>query len=262
MEKPVRLLATVAVLLLSACSRSMEGPQPTLRGVINPLQRAETPARVCNAQGGPHGWPIELVGTRFMPVPRDALTDSPAVELPEVTLRGPAVLTLDSAWIHIDSPELLRVDLPTRDTSPAQELPPGLYAVDVVNPLGGAASLDEALRVVPPPTVTRVTAPQGFTRATGGPLVIEGTDFQPGAPPTVVLRRAGAPDVPVAVSGTPSTTRLDAQVPPETSEGVHDLVLTRAEGCAVTLARAVDVAYAHIGPLNSRASAPESEAAP
>ncbi|WP_217079379.1 hypothetical protein [Citreicoccus inhibens] len=262
MERTVRLLATVAVLLLAACSRSMEGPQPTLRGVTNPLQRAETPARVCNAQGGPQGWPLELIGTRFMPVPRDALTDTPTVELPEVTLRGPLVVTLDDTRIHLDSPELLRVDIPTRDSSPAQELPPGLYAVDVTNPLGGAASLDGALRVVLPPTVTRVTAPQGFTRAAGGPLVIEGTDFQPGAPPTVVLRRPGAPDVPLAVSGAPSATLLDAQVPPGAPEGVHDLVVTRAEGCSVTLARAVDVAYARVGPLDSSALPPESGAAP
>ncbi len=54
----MRLPFIAVLLVLTACSRTTEGPTPKLIGTINPLQRNVAPARVCNAQGEQSGWRI------------------------------------------------------------------------------------------------------------------------------------------------------------------------------------------------------------
>jgi hypothetical protein len=245
----LRLPFIAALLVLTACSRTTEGPTPTLLGTINPLQPNVAPARVCNAQGDERGWRIELLGERFTPIPRDVLTGEPKVGLPEVTLEGEVTLTLErDSVLYRDSTKLF-LHIPTKDSTPAQELPPGNYAIEVKNPGGGTASLEELLIVVPPPTVTRVTAPQGFSFTAPSPLVIEGTGFRTDTFPVMKLRRAGAPDVDIFVSTVDSPTRITAEIPAGTPEGTYDFYLMNPEGCDFTLPEALTILYARLGLL-------------
>ncbi|MFP2897966.1 hypothetical protein [Corallococcus sp. 4LFB] len=245
----MRLPVAAALLSLVACSESTEGTPPKLEGLINPLQRLVTPARVCNAGGGSAGWRLELIGSRFTPVPRDALTDTPSVELPQVSLSGPSDYTLPADHLFFARTELMRMDLPTRDSTPSNVLPPGAYTVAVTNPLGGTSELEDGLRVVPPPVITNITAPQGFHYSAGSPLIIEGSGFRADALPLIVLQREGEEDQPLFTLTVVSDTRIEAEVPPATPEGTYALTLTNPEGCATTRPQALTVAYPRLGTL-------------
>lgn len=255
----MRLPAAAALLSLVACSEATEGPTPKLEGLINPLERLVTPARVCNAGGDARGWRLELIGSGFTPLPRDALTDTPAVELPQVTLSGPGDYTLPADHLFFARTELMRMDLPTRDTTPSSQLPPGAYTVSVTNPLGGTAQLADGLRVVAPPTLASLTTPQGFSYGGGSPLIIEGSGFRPDALPLITLHREGEEDRPLFTVTVASETRIDTEVPPATPEGTYDVRITNPEGCAVTRPQALTVAYPKLGTLAlSPASGPAS----
>ncbi|RKG77624.1 hypothetical protein D7W82_33600 [Corallococcus sp. CA049B] len=257
MEEPVRLPVAAALLSLVACSESTEGTTPKLEGLINPRQRLITPARVCNAGGGTTGWRLELIGSRFTPVPRDALTDTPSVELPQVSLSGPADYTLPADHLFFARTELMRMDLPTRDSTPSNTLPPGAYSVSVTNPLGGTSELEDALRVVPPPEITSLTVPGGFRYNAASPLVIEGRGFRSDALPLIVLQRQGEEDQPLFTLTVVSDTRIETEVPPATPEGTYALTITNPEGCSVTLPLALTVTYPRLGNLSvSPASGP------
>ncbi|XXF76912.1 hypothetical protein P2318_28235 [Myxococcaceae bacterium GXIMD 01537] len=246
----MRLPISAALLFLVACSRTTEGPTPQVTVATQPRQRALHPARVCNAQGGERGWRIELSGSGFAPMPVDVLTDSPGVGMPAVTLKGPKVFTLPRQSVFFSSGELLLLDVPTRDSTPAEELPPGSYAVEVKNPTGGTGELANALLVVPPPTLTSVTAPEGFNAAAPSPIVITGTGFQPDGSPSLVLRRAGTPDQPLLTYTVVSDTRINGEIPAGTPEGTYDLVITHPDGCAFTLPNALTIVYARLGALS------------
>lgn len=246
----MRLPVAAALLSLVACSESTEGTTPKLEGLINPLQRLVTPARVCNAGGGTAGWRLELIGSRFTPVPRDALTDTPSVELPQVSLSGPSNYTLPADHVFFARTELMRMDLPTRDSTPSNTLPPGIYSVSVTNPLGGTSELEDALHVVPPPVITSITAPKGFRYSAGSPLVIEGSGFRADALPLIVLQRDGEADRPLFTVTVVSDTRIETEVPPTAPEGTYAVTLTNPEGCSVTRPQALTVAYEHLGPLS------------
>jgi hypothetical protein len=245
----LRLPTLAALLVLTACSRTTEGPTPNVIGTINPLQRNVAPARVCNAQGGESGWRIELLGERFTPVPQDVLTGEPRVGLPQVTLKGEVDFTLDRGNVFYRDHTRMFLNIPTRDSTPAAELPAGTYALEVKNLGGGAATVEELLIVVPPPTVTRVTASQGFSFTAASPLIIEGTGFRTDTFPVMELRRAGAPEVEIFVSRVDSPTRLTAEIPPGTPEGTYDFFLMNPEGCTFTLPSALTISYARLGTL-------------
>ncbi|MBN9682811.1 MULTISPECIES: hypothetical protein [unclassified Corallococcus] len=253
----MRLPVAAALLSLVACSESTEGTTPKLEGLINPRQRLITPARVCNAGGDAKGWRLELIGSRFTPVPRDALTDSPSVALPQVSLRGPADYTLPEDHLFFARTELMRMDLPTRDSTPSNTLPPGTYTVAVTNPLGGTSELEDALRVVPPPDITNLTAPEGFRYNAASPLIIEGSGFRSDALPLIVLQRQGEEDQPLFTLTVVSDTRIETEVPPATPEGTYALTLTNPEGCSVTRPQALTITYPRLGNLSvSPASGP------
>lgn len=233
-----------SLLLLAACSPGMEGPTPKVIGTVNPRQPFTNPARVCNAHGGERGWRINLIGERFTPVPQDVLTGEPVVGLPEVTLKGPATFTLPQAHVLYRDSTLMFLDMPTRDTTPPADLPAGSYAVEVRNLGGGTAELADILLVVSPPTVTRVTAPQGFNSSDISPLVVEGLDFRTDTFPVMKLRRAGAEEeVEVFTLSVDSPTRISTELPPGTPAGAYDFMLTNPEGCSFTLPNALTISY-------------------
>src|SRR5262245_28452902 len=158
----VRPHLIASLLALAACSPTVEGPIPLVIGTVNPRQRNEKPARVCHAQGDERGWRIELLGERFSPVAVDVLTGEPKPGIPTVRLKGAATVKLDRDDVCYRASGLMFLDIPTRDSAPALELPEGAYTLEVENLGGGRAELADALIIVPPPEVTRVTAPQGF----------------------------------------------------------------------------------------------------
>jgi hypothetical protein len=244
-----------SLFVVAACAPSTEGPTPKLVGTVNPRQPFTNPANVCNAQGsatpelscktpeGARGWCIILLGERFTPIPADVLTGEPAVGLPEVTLKGPVTLTLDRSRVFYRDADRMFLDIPTRDTTPPAELPPGHYALQVKNLGGGTAELADLLVVVPPPQVTRVTAPQGFISDGISPIVVEGTNFRPDTFPVMKLRRTGAEEVEVFTLAVDTPTRISTELPPGTPEGTYDFVLTNPEGCSFTLPNALTVSY-------------------
>lgn len=246
----MRLPVATALLALVACSRTTEGPTPRLQGVINPLTRNVTPPRVCNAQGEAPGWRLEVAGDGFAPVPGDVLEDAPIAALPEVTLRGPVTLTLPRERVFYVRPELLLVDMPTRDSTPPVDLPEGSYTVEVSNPVGGSASLADALVVVPPPAITRVVPPPGgYSYSGSSPIVIEGTGFRLDTFPFIVLRAADGTRQSLFVINVLSPTRIESEIPPGVPEGVYDLLLTNPEGCTTAVSQALDITYARLGTL-------------
>lgn len=246
----MRLPVAAALLTLVACARTTEGPTPTLTAAANPRQPDLRPARVCNAQGTPNGWRVSLTGGGFAPMPQDVLTDSPKVGMPEVTLRGPTTAGLPRERVFFVSANQLDLDVPTRDTSPAQEWAPGTYAVEVKNPGGATGQLSDSLLVVPPPTLTSVTAPGGFTQTAPTPLELVGTGFRTGEVPTVVIQGAGLPTVTLTNVAVVSETRLTASLPANTAQGTYDVVVTNPEGCAVTLPQGLIINYVRLGTLS------------
>ncbi|HYI01390.1 hypothetical protein [Hyalangium sp.] len=232
-----------ALLALAACSPSIEGPTPKLIGTINPRQRNATPANICNAQGGERGWRVELLGERFTPIPEEVLTGEPTVGLPSVTLRGPATLTLERDRVFYRDSGLMFLDIPTRDTTPPATLPEGHYALEVKNLGGGTAELADLLIVVPPPTVTRVTAPQGFTFNDISPLVVEGTGFRTDTFPAMKLIHTSSTEAEVFTLTVDSPTRISTELPAGTPAGSYDFVLNNPEGCSFTLPDALTVSY-------------------
>jgi hypothetical protein len=198
---------------------------------------------VCNAQGTERGWRVELLGERFAPIPQDVLTDEPTVGLPEVTLKGPVTLTLDREDVFYRDSMLLFLDIPTRDSAPSAELPEGHYAEEVRTLGGRAAEQADLLVVVPPPAVTRVTAPQGFSFDGPSQLVAEGAGFRTDTFPKMKLTRSGFPDVELFVLSVDSATHLTTELPQGTPAGAYDFVLTNPDGCSSTRTDAVTVTY-------------------
>ncbi|QSQ13222.1 DUF4397 domain-containing protein [Myxococcus landrumensis] len=244
-------VAATALLALSACSRTTEGTSPVVERISNPRARLADVARVCNAQGGQTGWRLEVQGKRFAPTPADVLTDTPSVELPVVTLRGPSTYTMTRDQVFYVRPELLLVDLPTRDSSPPLELAPGRYTLEVTNPLGGTGTLADAFTVVAPPQVTRVVPPpNGYVSGGINPIVIEGRDFQAGTSPLIILRSEGEADQPLFNVSVVSETRIETEIPPGTREGRFDVVLTHVDGCSAVVPGALDVRYHRLGSLS------------
>jgi hypothetical protein len=233
----------VSLLVLSACAASTEGPTPKLTGTVNLLERFTNPARVCNAQGGERGWRITLLGERFAPLAEDVLTGEPTVGLPEVTLKGPVTLKLARDHVFYRDSEQLFLDIPTRDTTPAADLPEGSYAMEVKNPGGGSHELADMLVLVEPPQVTRVTAPAGFTPDGLSPIVVEGTGFRTDTFPAMKLLRTGAEEVELFALTVDSPTRVTTELPPGTPAGTYDFVISSPEGCALTLPQALTVSY-------------------
>lgn len=251
----MRLPLLASLLVLAACSPSTEGPTPKLIGTVNPRQPFTNPARVCNAQKAPapelncktdeaaRGWCINLLGERFTPIPEDVLTGEATLGLPEITLKGPVTLTLDPSRVSYRDSERMFLDIPTRDTSPAADLPEGTYALEVKNLAGGTHELAELLVMVSPPQVTRVTAPQGFQSDDITPLVVEGTGFRTDTFPAMQLLREGAEPLEIFILSVDSPTRLSTELVPGTPEGTYALSLTNPEGCSFTLPNALTVSY-------------------
>jgi hypothetical protein len=238
----VRLLTVATVFALAACSSRIEGPGPTVNGLVNLSQPGSQPARLCNAQGG-EGWGLELSGSGFAPLLQQVATGAPRVVMPMVAFeREGASVSLAPEFVTVVSSSKLALRVPMG--AGGLTLEPGEYAVQVTNPHGASFTLPGALRVVPPPVLTAVPVPQqGLARSVDNTLIIEGQNFRVNEPPTVVLSRSGSTDFsPTGVQAL-SPTQVRITLPASTQEGTYDVEVLNPEGCSATLPRGLNVRY-------------------
>ncbi len=218
------------LLVLAACT---EPSQPTLTRVSNPLQPERAPARVCNAQGGEHGWKLEVTGSGFARTPR-------------VRLEGPTVFTLPAERVTWVGDSALSIEVPTRDSAPAEELPPGDYRLVVRNPDGGEVGLDGALRVVSPPALGGLELLNAWDPR-NRQVRLSGSGLRVDEPPTLRLHGTGLPERALPLQELASDTQLTAGFPSNTPAGTYDGTVTNPEGCAATLPGALSVQYPPLG---------------
>lgn len=165
------------VLAWAGCSNGVEGPSPSAEVV--------TPQVVCHQA---ETW-VLIDGAGFSPAPVDALTDDPAVALPQVTLSlmtdvdGSALTQVDTL-LNPDAadPANLRVKwINGRQLSflvdPSLALQSGVYDVLVKNPTGGRTLLPQAFTAVPPPTLDSALPTPICTAQYENEIVLTGAFF-------------------------------------------------------------------------------------
>ena len=208
----------ISIIFLVACSRDIRGPSPVVQGIVNPREPAHTPGVVCNAQGDPAaGWPVDLLGKDFSPMPTGVLTDRKGVAMPEVTLSGPETWAVPRERAFFFDSGRLALFVPTRDSAMPKELPPGKYGASVKNPNGRSGALADALIVVPPPTITsvRLAAPADGVELEpivcvdeDQRLVIHGRNFRTDAEPVVTVGNKVLAAADVTVDGAERITAI------------------------------------------------------
>jgi hypothetical protein len=239
-------LVAIALLLVSACGRTVSGPEPAVLEL--------EPRVVCNAQLDHE---IVLRGSGLSASPVDALTDDPLVALPQVSLiraidldgaatSGEAVVlnedttSLDETRVRWVSQDELRLVV-----DPDLDLADGVFDIQVRNATGGETSLSRGLAAVPPPVVTSAEPAPICNAQSAREIRIGGTGFVriDDALPTVEIGdrtyaatdAAGCSDVDVQGGGVALCTELTVVIPEgDLDAGAHPVVVTnpQAAGCA------------------------------
>lgn len=244
-----RKLLLLVLCGVCGCSRTVTGPTPAPTAATNPLEPSRSPAEVCNAQGAPAGWRIDLSGDGFSPLPENTLTKTPVLAMPTVSLAGPSAQDLPGSQVFFVDRTHLVLRIPTKDSSPAATLLPGTYDIQVTNPTGKSGTLTAGLTVVPPPTVSSVTPEAGFSTTDPTAVDILGTGFRTDATPSVTLSGKGLPTQTLTGVTVSSPTMVVAQLAANTPPGIYDVTVTNPEGCSVTLAGGLVISYEHFGEL-------------
>lgn len=256
------LLAVLTCALCAACEHSLEGLEPS-------ISSATAPHLVCNEQ---LTTPVTLTGDGFSPLPVDTALDGPRLELPRISLE----LTGDLAGMSVmggvveipdDSsmPENSQVRWLSQmqmvfEVTPELMVPEGIHDVRVVNPNGNETLFENALAVVPPPTLDRVE-PMAICVAQGSAILeLFGAGFLriDGAEPQVaLLDDAGAVvntyspimmndcvPLPAPADDAESCGSVVIEIPMEdVPPGIYTIVLTNPEpaNCSTTEAITVEV---------------------
>lgn len=252
----VKVLALAAA-LVAGCGTEISGPPLA-------LQPGVAPATVCNA-GDMENAALQTrvvlrptTGSAFAPLPVDLLTPDASLAIPRVTLRGEGGAEVTVRQVEFVSTREMAFWV-SATTSNGGPLTPGRYTVTVTNPDGQrGATMDAALRVVPPPTVASVTRVEPTVPAQGvdadeaqtvcngftSTLSVTGTNFRPMDPTPVVevvdprgnpVRRV--PDVDVRVmSATELRVTLRAPMDPaqRLPAGRYGLRVTNPDGTSST----------------------------
>jgi hypothetical protein len=235
LEVPLRLVACAAWLasgLAAGCGPHVDVGVP----VVTTLARAGVPAKplaVCTATPpvnpatgvAPGGWLATVVGSGFLPQVYDVMSDNPRVDVPAVSLHGPADLTL--------ARNLLRF----RDSTAIDVLVPGglslgLYEVTVKDPDGTTSTLVGALQIVPPPFFQNAS-PTSICSNRVQQIVLTGGTFSAAAPPAVAVSSIALPAANVSVD---SPTQLTLTVPADTiaaGSTSASIDLTDQNGCTL-----------------------------
>jgi hypothetical protein len=169
------------------------------------LSNQLTPNVVCNAGDTENAGLQTMVvlhaatdAGAFSPLPINVLTPDAGLDLPDVTLTSPSGQTIPVRRLEFVSTTEIHVWI-TRDLA-SMPLTPGNYRVTVTNPNGSSASVDGAIRITAPPTLTSVTrtmppvpmppADPMETRVvcngTTTTLALHGSNFRPSDPKPVV----------------------------------------------------------------------------
>ena len=185
----------VPLLAVVSCAKTIEGPTPAVTAARSQRDQTTAPAYLCNAQGdSADGWLIDALGDAFAPLVTNVLSGTPAVQMPEVSLGGPATYQLPKAWVRFDTRNRMPLAMRTADSPvDAVTLAPGDYSLTVTNPGGRAGTLANAVRVVPPPSISGValSSPSGgapgpkLCADSAQTLVITGANFRTDLPPQV-----------------------------------------------------------------------------
>lgn len=209
------VLPAVLPLLLS-CKGEIRSPAATVEGV--------SPAVVCAVQ---KTTAITVTGTNLTPLPTRALTDTPALELPQIFLAqrtqydgtagsAPELrLYDDPAMSHVSWQSSTQMGF---DVYPGMvlsdydlgslgaDLPTGLYDVIVQNPDGVRATRESALTVVPPPKLVAVTPNPACNEQAESSFTLTGSNFivLDGQRPTVTFTAADGSGQPVTATTTAS----------------------------------------------------------
>lgn len=219
-------------LWVSGCEHELGGPAPAVEVALEPHL-------VCNELDPLTR--VTITGTGFSPMPIDTATGPALLRLPTVDLHrrsdlfgaggaGNPVRVPDDpnapgeSQVHWISQERMEVDI-----TPDLGLAEGIYGVTVINPNGQAASLADALAVVPPPELTAVT-PQAICLDQGPVTVtIQGTGFLDvgGVLPTVTAR-TGDGEIDYAPDGIDGCTGLVA--PATETRTCTELTVTLPQG--------------------------------
>ncbi len=227
-------------LLLGACARYVDGPEPSVLAVVNHQEPLRQPAVVCNAQGdATAGWQVDVLGEGFAVLPTGKAGGKATALLPEVTLTGPEPFAVPAERTRFFDSGRLVLELPTSDSASAKALTVGSYALAVRNPDSQTTKLGTALTVVGPPRVDTVK----LVDATGQEIdpviradqtqkvVIHGDGFRPDAKPVVTIGAARIPDADVSVTA-PTTLTLTVRSGTLAAGTSQSVRVANPEGCA------------------------------
>lgn len=218
------ILPAVLPLLLS-CKGEIRSPAATVEGV--------EPAVVCAVQ---KTTAITVRGTNFTPLPTRALTDTPALELPQLFLAqrtqydgtagaAPELrLYDDPAMSHTSWQSATQMGF---DVYPGMvlsdydlgslgaDLPTGLYDVIVQNPDGVRAIRESALTVVPPPKLTAVTPNPACNEQAEASFTVTGSNFilLDGQRPTVTFTAVDGNSQAITATTTASASCMTVPAP-------------------------------------------------
>lgn len=150
--RPTLLFAAAVVIV--ACKAKVTGPTPSISGF--------TPTLVCNQRTTE----VKISGAGLSPMVLDAATGNQKLALPDVTLErvkdpqggavstAPVVMAGNEANTHVRWTSQNEMAF---DVYPELALLPGVYKITVTNPDGHSVSVESALDVVPPPTLTALS---------------------------------------------------------------------------------------------------------
>ena len=222
-------MRTLALLcLFAACTASTDGPTPAITSVA--------PMQLCDAQ---HAVMLTITGSGFSPIVAGALTSSPSVVMPKVTLIASGSST-EVPDADVTVPDASGTTLVI--TIPQGLVPPGVYDVEITNPDGHSTTLSAGLTIDPPPHITSIMPSSG---AAGSKVTVTlmGTGFRIGM--TVTL------DATPPVTGTGVTVSNDGTTASATFDltgvkpGTYDITVDNGDGCTDTLAGAFTVVTPH-----------------
>lgn len=177
------VLLAVAGSMLSACSHTIESPEPTSSSVA--------PDLVCNAKPVDHDLStVVLSGDGFTPMPSKTLESQRQLLMPKIELTqakdlagadvsGAAVQVPDdpsspaTSAVHWTSEQSMSFDV-----RPGEKWPEGVYSITVTNPDGQKhITFDQALAIIPPPIVSALKPPAICDDQADQTIDIEGDDF-------------------------------------------------------------------------------------
>lgn len=245
MNVPTRLFLLLAAALLASCSAKVDGPTPQLTVVRSPT--GTNVICTCDAIDGcekKNPDILTLSGAGFAPLPV-LLLGEPGLELPDVTLKGPAELQISGrdparnpAGVTLRWKTEAEMEL-TLPPEVVKTLPPGKYEVTVANPNGNASSLKDGLEVVLGPRVLKVS-PENVCPTVDQAVTVSGENFRPKARVALIKDQTTIAIPEEKTTFDEQTGTIGIVIAQNTvAVGDYDVQVILAEGCSHTLKNAL-----------------------